>query len=162
MFYGTTSSGVAPNTVGADGPPALCQTKRRGGPRHKTTLAVFTMTRLLVLLAALLPVSTFAAEVSTAKKEIEHLIRHLGSSGCQFNRNGSWHASERAVNHLKRKYDYLLKRNLVPSAEAFIKRAASESSVSGKPYLVKCGDAAAVPSAKWLLEELESYRASDG
>jgi hypothetical protein len=123
---------------------------------------VFRMTRLLVVLAVILPVSTLAAEVSTATKEIEHLITHLGSSGCQFNRNGSWHTSERAVSHLKRKYDYLVKKNLVPSAEAFIERAASESSVSGKPYLVKCGDTAAVPSAKWLREELERYRANDG
>jgi hypothetical protein len=113
------------------------------------------------LLAAVLPMPTIAAEADSAQKEIEYLIARLGSSGCQFNRNGSWHTSERAVSHLKRKYDYLLKRDLVPNAEAFIERAASESSVSGKPYLVKCGDAPAIPSAKWLREELEAFRAND-
>ena len=41
--------------------------------------------------------------------------------------------------HLQRKYDYLLKKSLVDTSEQFIQRAASKSSVSGKPYRVKCG-----------------------
>ena len=116
-------------------------------------------TILATLALAMAPLSTPAAEVSDAEKEIVHLIAHLGASGCRFNRNGTWYTAERAVGHLKKKHDYLRKRNLVPDAEAFIERAAAASSMSGKPYLVKCGDAPAVPSAHWLGLELERYRA---
>lgn len=119
------------------------------------------MKRLILCLAIVLASRAVADEPGTvARKEISHLISHLGSSGCQFQRNGSWYTSSQAVSHLTRKYEYLLKRGLVPSAEAFIQRAATESSVSGKPYLVKCGQAPPVPSAAWLREELAKFRAA--
>lgn len=50
----------------------------------------------------------------TTEKEIAYLISYLGSSGCQFNRNGAWYSASRAVSHLNRKYEYLRKRNLPP------------------------------------------------
>ena len=93
-----------------------------------------------------------------ARAEIAHLLQHLESSGCQFQRNGSWFAPARAAAHLEQKYEYLLKKRLVTSAETFIERAATQSSASGKPYSVKCGDSAAVPSAVWLKEELGRFR----
>ena len=46
--------------------------------------------------------------------------------------------------------------------ESFIEGAASESSASGKPYSVKCGDSAAVPSATWLRDELARFRTKKG
>ena len=112
------------------------------------------------LAIAMLPFWAWVAASTVVEAETKHLIAHLGASGCQFYRNGSWYDSERAVSHLNRKYEYLLKRGLVPDTEAFIERAATESSVSGKPYRVRCGDAPDVPSAKWLREELERYRAA--
>ena len=87
---------------------------------------------------------------------------HLASSGCQFNRNGSWYSASRAVSHLKRKYEYLVERNLAPTAEAFIARAASESSTSGKPYLVKCSGKPEVESAAWFGAELTKFREESG
>jgi len=114
-----------------------------------------------ILLCLLLAVSSvpLAAELdAAAKKEIDHLIGHLASSGCQFNRNGSWYSATRAVSHLKRKYEYLLERNLVPTAEAFIESAASESNSSGKPYLVKCSGKPEVTSAEWFGAELTRFR----
>lgn len=100
-----------------------------------------------------------AGELTPAgKAEVAHLFAHLQQSGCQFNRNGSWYGAGEAVAHLQKKFDYLQKKKLVASAEDFIARAATESSVSGKPYLVKCGAAAAVPSATWFRAELEKYR----
>jgi hypothetical protein len=118
------------------------------------------MKRRCWLVAAMLPLWAWGAATLVAEAEIKHLIAHLGASGCQFYRNGSWYDSERAVSHLNRKYEYLLKRGLVPDAEAFIERAATQSSVSGKQYLVRCGNAPEVPSARWLREELEKYRAA--
>jgi hypothetical protein len=117
-----------------------------------------SLKHLCCLAAAMLPLAVGAAEDVAAEAEIKHLIAHLGASGCQFYRNGSWYSAERAVDHLTRKYEYLRKRGLVPDAEAFIERAATESSASGKPYQVRCAAAPAVPSARWLREELERYR----
>lgn len=97
---------------------------------------------------------------ATTKNEISHLISHLASSGCQFNRNGSWYNASKAVAHLNRKYDYLLERNGVPNTEAFIQHAASESSSSGKPYRVKCGNKPEVESKAWFSEELRKFRAN--
>lgn len=90
--------------------------------------------------------------------EIAQLLALLGASPCQFYRNGSWHDAHEAEAHLQRKYDYLRKRGWADSAEQFIANGATKSSVSGRPYQVKCGDAAAVPSAQWLAEQLAQLR----
>jgi hypothetical protein len=114
----------------------------------------------LALLIATLALPAVAAEPDgAARTEIQHLLQHLESSGCQFQRNGSWYAPQRAADHLNQKYEYLLKKGLVTSAETFIERAATQSSQSGKPYAVKCGDAAPVASADWLRDELQRFRA---
>jgi Family of unknown function (DUF5329) len=115
------------------------------------------MSARMLLAAALLPLAALAQD-AVAKKEIDHLIAHLQSSGCEFNRNGSWYDAASAVGHIQRKYAYLLDHNLVPTTEAFIERAASESSMSGKPYLVRCHGQPEVRSGDWFRAELSSYR----
>jgi len=97
---------------------------------------------------------------AVAREEISHLFSYLASSGCQFYRNGSWYMSSRAVSHLHKKYEYLLTKGKVSTAESFIKLAATASSTSGNPYLVKCGEAPAVESAAWFTQELARYRAA--
>jgi hypothetical protein len=118
------------------------------------------MRAMLTLFLILLAPGLHAQPDAVAKQEIEHLISRLGASGCQFNRNGTWHASSAAEDHLRRKYDALLGKNLVSTAETFIERAGTQSSTSGKPYLVKCGDASPIESAAWLTAELARYRTS--
>ena len=113
---------------------------------------------LAVLMAMLASPAALAEPDEAARTEIAHLLKYLETSGCQFQRNGSWFAPARAASHLNQKYEYLLKKDRVASAEQFIERAATESSASGKPYSVKCGDAAAVPSADWLRAELQRFR----
>ncbi len=95
-----------------------------------------------------------------AQQEISHLFVYLKSSGCQFNRNGSWYGPQEAADHLNDKYQYLIKKNRISTAEDFISEAATQSSMSGQPYLVKCGEAAPVESATWFRAELEKYRKS--
>jgi hypothetical protein len=114
---------------------------------------------ILFVMVAVSSCSAFAEPDATTKQEISQLMGRLAASGCRFNRNGSWYDASQAVVHLNRKYEYLLKRDLVPNAEAFIERAASQSSASGKPYLVKCGDAPELQSAAWFREVLEELRA---
>jgi hypothetical protein len=112
-----------------------------------------------LILAVMLARMGFAAESTPATKlEIEHLFSYLRESGCQFFRNGTWYTANEAAGHLNRKYQYLQEKGLVPSAEAFIERAASESSMSGKAYRVRCGSSPVVNSADWFGAELERYR----
>lgn len=91
-------------------------------------------------------------------QEIAHLFTWLKSSGCQFNRNGTWYGPQEAADHLNEKYQYLLGKNRISSAEEFIAEAATKSSMSGQPYLVRCGNAAPVESAGWFRAELDKYR----
>ena len=95
-----------------------------------------------------------------AKKESSHLLEYLNSSTCEFNRNGSWYKADKAAAHLNRKYEYLIQIGRISSAEDFIERAATESSMSGKPYLVKCSNGSPVTSNSWFKEELAKYRRS--
>ena len=114
---------------------------------------------LLAIPIAILALPVWSAEPdAVTRAEVAHLLGYLQSSGCQFQRNGSWYPSARAASHLNQKYEYMLKKGLVTDTESFIERAASASSASGKPYSVKCADAAAVPSAAWLRDELQRFR----
>ncbi len=98
---------------------------------------------------------------TTAKVEIEHLLVFLERSGCQFNRNGSWHSAEEAAAHIRKKYTYLAGKKMLTDTESFIKKAASESSISGKPYVVKCEGQSDINSALWFGQELAVYRAAN-
>jgi hypothetical protein len=106
--------------------------------------------------------AAFAAPEPKAQAEIAHLLDYVATPGCQFNRNGSWHEGNEAKSHLQKKYDYLVKRDLVTNAESFIAGAATESSMSGKPYLVRCGGGKAVASAVYMKEELARFRTRAG
>ncbi|UHQ21671.1 DUF5329 domain-containing protein [Lysobacter sp. 5GHs7-4] len=114
---------------------------------------------LALALSVCFAVPALAAPPPQAEREIEQLIATLGRSGCQFQRNGSWYDAAQAQAHLRKKYAYLRKRDMVASAEQFIERAGSESSMSGRAYQIRCGAAAAMPSAAWLRARLNEIRA---
>ncbi len=111
----------------------------------------------LLLLVAFGIASAHAPSAATTR-EIASLFASLTTSGCEFNRNGTWYSAAKAADHLKRKYDYLLRKDLVDSAESFIARAAAESSRSGKAYQVRCPGKAALDSKAWFQNELLRYR----
>lgn len=110
------------------------------------------------LLAFVGPV--LSAPSATAKREIQGLMEALSASSCEFQRNGTWHGRDEARKHLQRKYDYLLKRDLADTAEQFIERAASKSSMSGRPYQVRCPGQPAQPAAPWFKAKLDALRGS--
>jgi len=114
------------------------------------------------LLALLLFASlAHAAPLSPASRdEIDSLLSKLSASGCQFGRNGSWYTYAEAQAHLRKKLDYLVDKGAVVSAEQFIERAATKSSVSGRAYEVRCGGNPPVPSGAWLFSELQGLRAA--
>lgn len=114
---------------------------------------------VLVLTLLVAGTACSAAELSAASRsEIDALLDRLGTSGCQFNRNGTWYGSAKAKSHLARKLDYLIDKKLVENPEQFIALAGTKSSRSGEAYLVKCGNEAAVPSATWLTAALLELR----
>ena len=108
---------------------------------------------------SLAAIAALAADIDmTTQIEIDHMFARLQQSNCRFDRNGRWYGPERAMQHVNRKYQYLLKKKAIQSAENFIDRAASRSSTTGKPYFVKCGESAAMKSADWFQAELEGFR----
>jgi hypothetical protein len=114
---------------------------------------------LLTLLLLLLPLSARAQQLSPQSgDEIARLISFAQTSSCQFNRNGSWHSSDEAAAHIRRKYQAALDKGLIHSAEDFIAAAASASSLSGAPYTVQCQGGPVIRSADWLTAELRRIR----
>src|SRR5262245_29188514 len=119
------------------------------------------MRSLVVLPLALLATVSAAAPLSpTAHAEIDTLLTRLETSGCQVSRNGTWYPAAETRSHLETKLHYLEDRGAVENAEQFIERAASASSMSGQPYLIKCGDNPPVESGAWFSRELQAIRAS--
>jgi capsule polysaccharide modification protein KpsS len=111
-----------------------------------------------VLLAAALPPGARATPAVTAQAEIDHLLDFVESSGCEFYRNGSWYDSKQARAHLRYKYDALMAADRIQTAEDFIEKAATKSSVSGRVYEIRCNGGTAVATGQWLREELARYR----
>ncbi|MGQ3054074.1 MAG: DUF5329 family protein [Roseateles sp.] len=72
------------------------------------------MTRLtsLILLLGLVASASAAPLPPTARAEVDTLLTRLQSSGCEFNRNGSWHAGAEAKVHLLEKLDHLERKGL--------------------------------------------------
>jgi hypothetical protein len=93
------------------------------------------------------------------QQEINYLIRYIGDSGCAFKRNGTWNNSKTAESHVRGKYDYLVKLGRIDTTKDFIDKAATESSMSGQPYEIRCGGDLPIPSSLWLSNELARYRA---
>jgi hypothetical protein len=117
-----------------------------------------------LLLGSLLTLSIASAQAAEpaapVRSEIEGLLTMLGTSQCQFYRNGSWHDGHAAESHLRMKYEYLSQRGTLASAEEFIDDAATKSSLSGETYAVKCGSDPEQPSATWLKSKLQQWRAA--
>ena len=114
------------------------------------------MKLVLTILTAVFLGSANADVSKEQKLEVEHLLKFLKNSSCEINRNGKFHKGNEAVSHIKRKYEYF--RDEIDTTEEFIEYTATKSTMSGKYYLVKCGDGEAVRTKEWLLNELKSYR----
>ena len=96
---------------------------------------------------------------ASPEAEIDHLLNFIAGSPCAFIRNGVTYDGAQAMGHIKDKYDYY--REEIRSAEDFIALAATKSAMTGKPYLVQC-DAAEMPAAEWLTQELGVFRQRSG
>ncbi|MDH1010916.1 DUF5329 domain-containing protein [Pseudomonas nicosulfuronedens] len=115
--------------------------------------------KLPSLLVSLLFIGTEAQAAIDAKaqQEISQLLGFVEHSGCQFIRNGSEYPAAEARKHLQKKLDYLENKDLVSSAEDFIERAATKSSMSGQRYQVDC-PTGKQDASTWLRDELKRLR----
>jgi hypothetical protein len=102
-----------------------------------------------------LPVALPAESAEGMRQEINHLLQYIESSGCIFIRNGKESTPVEARAHIQKKYDYF--RNRVKNTEDFIKYAATKSTISGKPYKVRC-NGRETRNADWLHTELDKLR----
>jgi hypothetical protein len=121
-------------------------------------MRIFRSILIAAVLAPFAACALAAPAPANVRAEIDALIAKLASSGCSFNRNGTWHSAADAKVHLLRKLAYLEDKDLVQTTEHFIERAAAGSSTSGKAYLVRCGSAPAVESKAWLTQALATLR----
>ncbi|TYT27433.1 hypothetical protein FZO89_01685 [Luteimonas viscosa] len=95
-----------------------------------------------------------------APREIARLVAAIGTSDCEFQRNGRWHAAADAQAHLQRKLERARSLGFNGTADDFIERLASRSSLSGRPYRVRCDGVEAL-AADWFTDELARMRAAD-
>ncbi len=111
----------------------------------------FYVTFLFLVLTVVLP----AESEESVSQEIVHLLQYIESSACIFIRNGEEHSAAEARAHIQKKYDHV--KNRIRTTEDFIKYAAAKSSMSGKPYMVRC-NGREISNADWLNTELQKLR----
>jgi hypothetical protein len=116
-----------------------------------TTGAVLMLGLTLALVAR-------AEPPANVQIEVNFLLGYIDGSACEFYRNGTWRDSKAAQEHLRDKYQYLVERNQIKTTEDFIEMAATKSSFSGQPYMVRCNGGATVTSNQWLHDELVRLR----
>lgn len=89
---------------------------------------------------------------------IQFLLTHVTDSGLTFIRNSGRHDAADAAEHMNSKYEYF--RRKIKTPEDFIKRCASKSLLSGKPYLVVLDNGEEERTDAWLLRALTVYRSN--
>ena len=96
------------------------------------------------------------AQAESMDDEIDFLLESVATSGCTFIRNGREHDADDARDHLQTKRRR--GKRYFDTTEEFVERLASKSSMSGKSYSIRCGDADAVPARDWFMALLNERR----
>jgi hypothetical protein len=108
-----------------------------------------------ILLITLLPSVSAAA---TMEDEVSYLLGVVGSSDCRFVRNDISYSNDEFQQHLTSKWQ--VNEELISSAEDFIEKIATRSSISGSPYVALCGGELQIVK-DWFTDLLESHRRSN-
>ncbi len=109
---------------------------------------------LIILMTLIMPCMAVANPDNT-DREIQHLTAYIAGAECRFIRNGKEYGPEAARKHLQKKYEYT--RSRIKTTEDFIQAVASKSSMSGKPYIIRCKGQTML-CADWLGMELKRFR----
>lgn len=102
------------------------------------------------------------ADWKQEERKINFLLDQIARVDGVFVRNGTEHSPEKAVEHLRMKMDKAMNSWFAPkketwTAELFIQKLASQSSISGKPYQIKFSNGHSVNSGVWLLKKLGEF-----
>jgi hypothetical protein len=114
------------------------------------------MKRVWILVLVLFSGSGTASVAPATQLEIEHLLNFIRNSSCIIDRNGKTYAADKAISHIEKKYAYF--EDDIETTEDFIELSASKSTMSGKYYMVRCGDGEQIRTREWLMQELKGLR----
>ena len=120
------------------------------------------MIKLAPILVLLFSINLFA-DWSIEKRKIDFLIHEVSKVDGVFIRNGSEHTPKEASKHLRMKLNNALSSWFTPSkekwtAELFIEKVASKSSLSGKAYQIKLKTGKVIESKQWFLNKLKHFK----
>jgi Family of unknown function (DUF5329) len=112
-----------------------------------------------IMVAAFVILALFAgvasAQDNIEKKKIDFLISSVENlKGAVFIRNGEEHNGKEAADHLRMKLQHAL---MVETADDFIRLCASQSSITGKPYMIRLPDGKTIKSEEYFREKLKEY-----
>lgn len=109
---------------------------------------------LLLIISCIAAPNVTAAEPLTEKQKIEALIKNVEDlKDTKFVRNGSEYDAKSAGTFLRGKLR--TQQSELKTAQDFIDKAATVSSTSGKPYLIRFKDGKEVQLAEYLKGELK-------
>ncbi|WP_426357391.1 DUF5329 family protein [Pseudocolwellia sp. HL-MZ19] len=109
---------------------------------------------VFIIITSVFSINSYAS----TQDEIDHLLKFVSETSCSYERNGTRHNGQEAVEHINKKYNYYV--DDIETTEDFIKYSATKSKMSGKYYKIHCESNAPVTSKEWLLLELDAYRTS--
>jgi hypothetical protein len=112
---------------------------------------------ILVLLIVLNHPIVRAAQADVEKRKIEFLLSQIETlKGAKFWRNGSSYTAKQAADHLRMKSEKAGKS--IKTAQDFIEKIASKSSMSGKAYVIEFADGAKTETKAFLIKKLTEWK----
>ncbi len=115
---------------------------------------------LLVTLSGnswLSPVLFFQNNESIEKAKIEFLLKEVEKlQGAKFWRNGSAHSAQDAADHLRMKWKKA--GSTVKTANDFIDKIGSQSSISGNAYEIEFSDGTKMETRAFFYEQLAEWK----
>jgi hypothetical protein len=109
-----------------------------------------------IVLAAAMVLAEDTRPQENADETIAYLLAFVAKSDCTFIRNGQSYTDKQAAKHMQEKGRYFKDQIVTP--EDFIRLAASESLVTGQPYMVRTKEGKDLRCDEWLKEVLKEYR----
>lgn len=111
------------------------------------------MKQKLAILFTLFVLTVSAQQPLTEEQKIDHLIELIRNlKGATFIRNGGEHTAQAAADHLQMKREKAGTR--IKTAQDFIDKVASKSSMSGELYMIRFANGKTFPCQMVLSNEL--------
>ena len=111
----------------------------------------------LVLFSLVVSKQYASAQPDVEKRKIEFLLGQIeAQKGAKFWRNGSSYMPKQAAEHLRMKWEKAGKS--IRTAQDFVEKIASKSSMSGKVYEIEFADGSKVETKVFLLKKLAEWK----